>query len=361
MRALAGFAFAVILLARADREDRVVRISRPAAPLEETAVDPPTPAARASPPDPERDAAEAGRPEQGTARLFLRLLDEASGEPTESEVQLWRLGVPADSEWTEGDLLQETLDVGTAGVLVEDLPCGRYRVFALEQRDGSEDPGEFEVGETGATAVLRIPMPGLLTVRLALLDEHGRPISEMRCAEGGCSDRSGGAWPEWARERRRRGPESRPEGRDLTFETSGSCSCGGRGPVLRAAADGTVEIGRLRTDSRRESRARSWSVSVEGRTSVSVEVTGAREPGETLLFGTSVPLECVRRFVLLPDGRRASEAGARVFGSCEAGPEPARRIRVVATLVRHEPLCAILSLDDPEPLVLEPDPEGRPE
>lgn len=290
-------------------------------------------------------------PSEAPARLFLRLFDEETGQPVASDVQLWRLGVAADAEWTEGDWLQESVPVPAEGTVVERLPRGRYRLFAAVQPAGSEDPGTFEVEGPETTVRLPVRLPGSFRVRLLVLDEFGRSVTSGCETGGGSSTCQEGFLPDWARPRKRR--DGAPPGEASFLRCSWSVGCGGRQPI-DAGADGCFDLGPLDVDGR-DTVTTVWrEFAFEGRTSVRVEVEASDGPADRFLVGVSLPEEFVHRFVLLPDGRRAADAGARVEGCSCAGPEPPRAIRVSARLAGYEDLRADLDPLHPAPITMEP-------
>ncbi len=120
-------------------------------------------------------------PESCDARLFVRLADGETGSPVAMEVRLWRLGVPEDERWTEGDLEVATMAVTTTGGFVEGLVPGRYRLSCPGRREGAEDPPEFSVRSGDNDFVGSLSMPRTFRVHLRVYDEEGRPLERAIC------------------------------------------------------------------------------------------------------------------------------------------------------------------------------------
>jgi len=141
--------------------------------------------------------------ERGGCALRLRLLDDVTGKPFTSDVELWRLDLPEDEEWTAGDLLQAERNVGPDGGTFADLPAGRYRVVVHGQSFLAEDdPPAFLVRRAFTDLELSVRAPRSHRVYLQVFDERGR---EMRTAKLRHHDWSwasdGPADPAWARRR----------------------------------------------------------------------------------------------------------------------------------------------------------------
>ena len=89
--------------------------------------------------------------ERGGCALRIRLLDEVTGKPFSSDVELWRLDLPEDEDWTAGDHLQATKNVGPDGGTFTDLPTGRYRIVVRGQSRSLDMTLELDVEETRRT------------------------------------------------------------------------------------------------------------------------------------------------------------------------------------------------------------------
>jgi len=86
------------------------------------------------------------------AQLELRFVHVETGEPVSGEIDLWRLGVPADEEWTAGDVRIGEVDLEDGRAVFDDLIPGAYRVEALMQRRKAASLLAFEV-EAGSNAL----------------------------------------------------------------------------------------------------------------------------------------------------------------------------------------------------------------
>ena len=79
--------------------------------------------------------------ERGRCALRVRLLDQVTGRPFASEVELWRLDLPDDESWTAGDQRQATAHVDPDGHTFADLPAGCYRTPLRLMRANAWCPG----------------------------------------------------------------------------------------------------------------------------------------------------------------------------------------------------------------------------
>ncbi|MDF1837127.1 MAG: hypothetical protein P1V35_04610, partial [Planctomycetota bacterium] len=115
---------------------------------------------------------------KGTCSLSLNFYDSETGEAVSGTASLWRLGVPANEWWTEGDRWKDQFDVKQGFANVGELVPGRYRVYAHFARLGADSAPEFAV-EGGQTSI-RIPvhMPRPSQARLHLVDFQGSPVVE---------------------------------------------------------------------------------------------------------------------------------------------------------------------------------------
>ena len=170
--------------------------------------------------DERKGAEESGEADTaGQGRLLLRLVDGDSGLPVSMRVRLWRVGIPEDEEWTQGDEAVGSVTVEENGSLVESLVPGRYRFHAPDQRKEAEDPPDFPVlpGENDLTA--RVLMPRTLIVHLRVFDEDGRPLERGNRRTTINSTYFSLSDPSWIRKRRRK--ERTGGHRDLGIGGSG--------------------------------------------------------------------------------------------------------------------------------------------
>jgi len=129
---------------------------------------------------PTPDAVE--EPAEGTkgCALLLELTDESTGKRVSATVALYRLDVPADDQWTEGDALEREIEHHRGPCRVQGLPAGRYRIRVARQRDGTDDPPSFDVSGPETRVQFALPMPRGFQGRLIVVDERGAPIRRGR-------------------------------------------------------------------------------------------------------------------------------------------------------------------------------------
>jgi len=287
--------------------------------------------------------------EEGECSLHIALADRDSGRELAGSVALYRLDAPGNEHWTRGDQLQCMVDVAVGGTLVEKLPGGAYRIFCLDQPAKSEDPEAFLVSGALTRRTFAIPSPRWFEAWLVVVDENGRRFDRGRLRGGGRYHTDRSMEPGWRVARALREPDKYFTGRGF-----GAGAMGGRSVRAATAVDGRFPLGRYLEDARRRVGHVRWSWQSPERTEVRVEIdqAGAR-PRE--YGGISIPIDPIRRSILLPDGGSALERGARIEAWHDAAegrpPEPALAvIRVRATLNGHEPLEFEMRADDPPPV-----------
>jgi hypothetical protein len=282
--------------------------------------------------------------EAGTCTLIASVTDEAGAAPTEIDLELWRLGAPANEHWRAGDQLQAKAEVTQGRVEWSGLPEGRYRLFSPDLRPTGEDPQAFEVAGALTMVSVAVPMPRRVPVLVQVVDENGRPIhAGEECTLGG-STHGTDAHPKWLVARRlHRGM--------LGASGFSCCGCGGgtdEGRPIVATETG-FELGPCSESSRARSHSWTGELSFEGRTSVTAFVSSneVRVPHATRYVAVSVPLAQVAACIWTSEGRLALDSDATFDATCravrvaegEAAPDPNRLPIVVhVTLAGHEPL-----------------------
>ncbi len=116
--------------------------------------------------------------QKGSCTLSLTFYDAVSRQAVSGDARLWRLGVPANEWWTEGDRSHGRLKVKDGLVTVEDLPPGRYRAYAHFAQRGADSAPEFLVEGDLTSIEIPVEMPRPRLARLHLLDIHGLPVQE---------------------------------------------------------------------------------------------------------------------------------------------------------------------------------------
>lgn len=289
----------------ADAEDEI--LSSPEMPSEEVEQVLP-------PPDPA---------ELGECTLIVRLRGSPTGKEKQpyarihNRVDLWRLDAPANEGWTRGDQLQAHVDLVEGVATFEKLPPGMYRIHAHGQRKGSADPEAFEVHGPETDVFFDVETPRSFPVHLRVVDEYGTEIRDATARHGSAGGSiSQPGPPRWVTARKVTDPN---------VNTVIGLGGGGWGEFsrrrtypLKWTEQGFV-FGRFKEETRSRSRRDVRHLNWEGRTSVSVRITGKIRAATTYI-GVSVPMESIHERVLLPDGRRAHEAGASITAHCDAQP-----------------------------------------
>jgi len=253
----------------------------------------------------------------GPCVLHLSLVDGDTGAPVAAKVRLWRLAVPADAHWTAGEHVQRKGDVPKEGIEWRDLPAGRYLVQADAQRSGAAPIPEI-VLDGEATVQARLAMPRAIPVRVVVFDAYGNPIERaLRGRRSGGSSTRSPVPPDAVTPR-----EPRVERSSVVVMghggSSGWVSGGRRGPApeIVAGPDG-FDLGTVGEGSRESTPNVRMGLQFEGLCDVEVRSTGDEAAKGTFVAFTE-PVPPLAANVRLPDGRLATEAGARVTGTCRA-------------------------------------------
>jgi hypothetical protein len=292
--------------------------------------------------------------ERGGCALRLRLLDDVTGKPFSSDVELWRLDLPEDEEWTAGDHLQATMNVGPDGGTFTDLPAGRYRTVARGQSFLAEDdPPAFLVRGAFTDREFSVRVPQAHRVYLQVFDERGTELRTVGLRFRGRRWCSGNpADPPWARRRR---PKRASASLNRPIGVGGGGRSGRRGHYDAPWTEAGFDLGRCREDTRGQRSRIVRSLLVPGHTAVMVDIDG-RLTGDRTYVAVSVSLGELEEHVYLPDGRRAADAGALFEANSRAvemkpslSPEAWRRlpVKVRVGLAGHEILTFAYQLDHP--------------
>jgi hypothetical protein len=256
--------------------------------------------------------------------LTLDLTDQATDERVSTECKLYRLDVPADAEWTRGDLLERTVDHGPRPCRVRGLPDGRYRLRIDAQRCGSEDPPPFTVSGAETRVSFSIPMPREFHGRLIVVDEQGAPIRSGRSRFGSHEFSGDMQATPWLSLRQPL------VGERVSEELQGWHGHGDADfnwTAVHADARG-FELWPWREMARGERRYTCTDWSFEARTPV--ELAQDFQQGRDVTYlALSVDPKPIRDAIRLPDGGSAAAAGARIEIQCDAvllaaRPDPER-------------------------------------
>ena len=143
---------------------------------------------------------------EGTGSLTLYFVSAETGAPVEGEVDLWRLGVPEEIEWTAGDVRIARVELEAGVASFDDLKTGTYRVAALMQRRDAAYLPPFEVVAGLNAETLAVEVAARRDVQLDVLALDGARIpGRVEFLDRGTTMHFG-SWrhPEWAQPRRRK-------------------------------------------------------------------------------------------------------------------------------------------------------------
>ncbi|MCZ6572109.1 MAG: hypothetical protein O7C98_02960 [Planctomycetota bacterium] len=284
--------------------------------------------------------------ERGSCALLLRALDGAKYRSLEISIQLWRLNAPGNREWTQGDQLQTRVELLREGTRIERLPAGEYRVYSPYQRAGTDDPISFRVDGAETTHTLVVPMPRKHKVSLEVYDEEGRLLDWKEYTRyGRRRSWSGRRGPSWIEQRRRKQPVRWVRGSGGGMSVL--CAHAGKRIGPPRAEPQPILVGEYPEDDKR-GRTRSAAVYRFDGDRNEVRLTHYHASGgDRTYVGLSVAIGPIRDAILLPDGRKAVDAGAELKAACAAvqrteatAPDIWRTlpIRVTVNLKGHEEL-----------------------
>ena len=296
-------------------------------------------------------------PEVRDARLVLRLVDDETGRPVAMAVRLWRLGVPEDERWTEGDIEIETVPVDEEGTTLRDLVPGRYRLFADGQRMDAPDPPEFALTSGENAVETRVVVARTIPLFLRVFDEEGRSVERGRIQVLGSGfSRTTRDSPSWARSRCEKLADGGFRGGSGSFLAGRGCNPSPGALVEATAGVRGFELGDW-TEERRDGRE-GWGLRVEfdGRNEVRTGAGGGT--GFTgVIVAPALSRERMLLGVVLDDGGTALERGATAEARADAlwlrsGESQdlwrAIPVRVKVTLDGYEPLEFEVRADDEE-------------
>lgn len=332
--------------ARADRErkgltEAVPRRATSTASHPDAATDGPRGEPRSAPRDDPR--------QHGSCTLRLRVVDQATGRPVVSEVELWQLDVPATKHWTRGDRRVRKVAVGRAGATVERLPEGLYRAACEAQLRTDESPPAFVVRGDRTEVALPVRLPREFTVRLRVVDGTGRPVTTgvavaLRTLRV-VGDESPPAWV----------VPGRRVGSPLSDEQETSLE---EEEVQVLVEGDSYRLGKVREDHGSFRRTEDWTLRFLTRSGVSVTVDGTVRADRTYL-GVTVPIDRILACIRLPGGGDLD--GITIDPVCHAVEEAGvdwrdLRVDVTARLKGYERLSFRYRLAGPnEVRVLRPE------
>ena len=282
----------------------------------------------------------------GAATLRLRLRADPGGGAAAMRVRLWRLGVPEDAAYSEGDELRAALDVPEEGVTIERLPAGRYRVQCLDARD-APDPPEFGISDGVNERDVEVPVRRGFRLRLRIVDENSAVVQRTMMCPGWTArahSSEDDLAPRWATPLRRKGEELWSD----EFPSFGVGHSLGKdtGPIVTSDRDGFFDLGRHQ-DPRRGEYERTWPTFVtESRACVSVAVD--EEIGvDSTFVGVAPLIGTVLARVVLPNGEFVDPSTAEVAAWSDAERHP---WDVSADAWRTIPVHVKVVVEDCEPL-----------
>lgn len=281
-----------------------------------------------APPDP---------PATGECTLELFLSRKHAGGPLpDGRVGLWRIDEPGNEHWRRGDREQAEATTQDGRATWRGLAPGRYRIHAHEQRKGSEDPPAFDVAGAETVVHMAVPEARRVPVRVKVFDEHASILTRgWKMFAGGSMYSSSARRPDWVTRRRLKRGFLRPGG-VAGGTTSGSARGDGSRTDIEGDLDGLL-LGEFAEPTRYTSWSSSWDVGFDGMSTVRVWID-IEEPRPHTVVAAVMPMDRIEAMFLLPDGRRAVDAGAEIKAWCKAvpvpvgGPErPWDRLTIVAT------------------------------
>lgn len=244
----------------------------------------------------------------GPCSVRVSLSDEATGAPVASRIQLYRVDVPLDGALV--DVYVRAVQIQRGGTEIDDLRVGRYRFRAEAQRRDTDDGPAFDVGGAGMILQRALPMPRAIRFVLAIDDEHDVALQQGALQWSGWAKRDAPE-PKWLRHP----PATHPwEHMRVVSPRGGRSGTRMTKPVTVVAVNDRFDLGTRFEHTWGELRSSRWRWSSPGRTSV---VSGGgmhnvHDSRTRLLVGVSYPAEPTLAGILLPDGRRADRAGARI-------------------------------------------------
>jgi hypothetical protein len=265
-------------------------------------------------------AAVAPASEPTSATLVVHLRSDATGDPVETTVWLWRLGQPETDVWTPGDDEEvRPLIVDADGASLPGLPAGRYRLQVLDVRHDADDPPAFDVaaGQT-VERTFEIADRRVVRTRTMLARPDGTPLARcvrqpIQRSDG--SSRGEGA-PRWARPRRQTSPtngDHHSYGAGLIV----GCGFGGKPETIDADADSCFDAATHRERGRSGYRIWSDAYRVDGCNEVE-RAADDKIGVDTTFVGVVAPTTTLVAHVVRPDGTRVDPSHAVVTAHCAA-------------------------------------------
>lgn len=142
-----------------------------------------------------------------TATLTVAFVDQKSGAAVDGMIQLWRLRLAEDAEWTAGDQRIDILTTEKGRAVFESLAPGLYRIEAGMARPGHGALDEFTIKAGANEMRFEVDAAMRRAVQIAVVDPWGRPWAQdvqfmwMQSVSGLRFDKD----PEWAQPRRSKG------------------------------------------------------------------------------------------------------------------------------------------------------------
>lgn len=144
-----------------------------------------------------------------TLALILRLFDAETLQPVSGALQLWRVNLPENEQWTAGDRLVLETKAQDGRLEVPNLTAGDYRVHCLFAVEGSPASAAFRLQHDQQQVELKVTMPRKEEAHITWVSSNGallggdQEILERQWA-GNSSRMNSHPDPVWAQERRQK-------------------------------------------------------------------------------------------------------------------------------------------------------------
>jgi hypothetical protein len=289
--------------------------------------------------------------EPGDCTLELRLVDAADARPLESIATLWRLDAPESAYWTAGDQPLFEGSIPVDGLVLRELPTGRYRVVTPAAAFDAKDapPFELDVGSKSLTLPVRLPQREPIVVHAH--DENGEAIERLEVATTGTETRQhSNRDRSWTRPRL-----PKPGWLEVDLEMFQSSQCGfgcGRGVYSpRLGGPSGIEVARSMIDDQRTASERWLRLRAVGSamdySHCDLETDGRSRGRDREFIGLFVRRERILQCIVLPDGADPSSLGTHLDFHVRAIPRSRAR-----TTERWRDVPITLRISDPryEPL-----------
>jgi len=164
------------------------------------------------------------------ATLQLSLREKDGGKPSEGELQLWRVGIPAEKGWSAGDEFVGNYRVPAAGLAIPDLSPGTYRALCAAHAASAPELAAFEVEGPRTELALEVVAPRTREVWVDVVDAIGSTFESAEYTPGSRSGKP--RVPGWLHARSKLEPDG------------SSATTGAGGAVFSSTRDGGRKLKR---------------------------------------------------------------------------------------------------------------------